>query len=88
MSNKTGRHRPSVLQCIAYCYGRRLPGSMVDWVRNDLGGQGCDVPDDDPMGHPRRSCAGPVLADPDDVSRAPEYDSADFCAVCDVLARA
>jgi hypothetical protein len=38
------------------------------------------------MGHPRRSCAGPVLADPDDVSRAPEYDSADFCAVCDVLA--
>jgi hypothetical protein len=28
------------LQYIAYCYGRRLPDSMRDWVRNDLAGKG------------------------------------------------
>lgn len=40
MSNNTGRHRPSAFQYIGYCYGRALPDSMRDWVRNDLGGKG------------------------------------------------
>jgi len=40
MSNDTERRRPNVLQYIAYCYGRVLPDSMKDWVRNDLGGKG------------------------------------------------
>ena len=40
MSNDTGRPRPNVVQYIAYCYGRVLPESMRDWVRNDLGGKG------------------------------------------------
>lgn len=32
--------RPGAWQYIAYCYGRVLPDSMKDWVRNDLGGKG------------------------------------------------
>jgi Family of unknown function (DUF5313) len=40
MSDDTGRQRPNILQYIAYCYGRVLPASMQDWVRNDLGGKG------------------------------------------------
>lgn len=40
MSNDTGDPRPNVLQYIAYSYGRVLPASMHDWVRNDLGGKG------------------------------------------------
>ena len=40
MSNDAARGRPSALQYIAYCYGRVLPDSMKDWVRNDLGGKG------------------------------------------------
>ena len=40
MSTATARRRPNVLQYIAYCYGRVLPASMHDWVRNDLGGKG------------------------------------------------
>jgi len=40
MSNDTERRRPNVLQYIAYSYGRVLPDSMQDWVRNDLAGRG------------------------------------------------
>ena len=32
--------RPNFFQYIAYCYGRRLPDSMKDWVANDLAGKG------------------------------------------------
>lgn len=40
MSDDTGPTRPTVLQYLAYCYGRVLPNSMRDWVRNDLAGKG------------------------------------------------
>jgi Family of unknown function (DUF5313) len=40
LSEGAGRTRPNVLQYIRYCYGRRLPDSMRDWVRNDLAGKG------------------------------------------------
>ena len=33
MSDDTGPTRPTVLQYLAYCYGRVLPNSMRDWVR-------------------------------------------------------
>jgi uncharacterized protein DUF5313 len=42
MSDPT-RTKPNVLEYIGYCYGRRLPGSMRDWVRNDLAGKGATV---------------------------------------------
>jgi hypothetical protein len=32
--------RPTLLQHIGYSYGRRLPDSMRDWVREDLAGRG------------------------------------------------
>jgi Family of unknown function (DUF5313) len=32
--------KPTVLQYVAYAYGRRLPDSMHRWVANDLAGQG------------------------------------------------
>ena len=34
------RRRPNVIEYIRYCYGRPLPDSMRDWVRNDLAGKG------------------------------------------------
>ncbi|AKS34773.1 DUF5313 domain-containing protein [Mycolicibacterium goodii] len=37
------RTRPNVWEYITYCYGRRLPDSMRDWVRNDLAGKGATV---------------------------------------------
>ena len=40
MSTDTTRRTPSVLQYIAYSYGKVLPASMRDWVRNDLTGKG------------------------------------------------
>lgn len=40
MSNDTGRRRPSTLEYVGYSYGRVLPASMRDWVRNDLTGKG------------------------------------------------
>ena len=43
MSNDTARTRPNVWEYIGYCYGRRLPDSMRDWVRNDLAGKGATV---------------------------------------------
>ncbi len=39
MSDHT-RSKPNVVEYIGYCYGRRLPDSMRDWVRNDLAGKG------------------------------------------------
>lgn len=42
MSNGTAR-RPNVLQYIGYCYGRRLPDSMRDWVRHDLAGKAATI---------------------------------------------
>jgi hypothetical protein len=32
--------RPTLVQYIAYSYGRRLPDSMRRWVAEDLAGQG------------------------------------------------
>jgi hypothetical protein len=40
ISDDAGPSRPNVLQYIAYCYGRVLPDSMRDWVRNDLADKG------------------------------------------------
>ncbi len=37
MSDQT---RPNLWQYVTYCYGRTLPPSMHDWVRNDLAGPG------------------------------------------------
>lgn len=31
--------RPNPIQWIGYAFGRRLPDSMTDWVRNDLAGK-------------------------------------------------
>lgn len=43
MSKKTGAGRPNVWQYIGYSYGRRLPDSMQDWVREDLAGKGATI---------------------------------------------
>jgi Family of unknown function (DUF5313) len=43
MSTDTGQRRPNIFQYITYCYGRVLPDSMKDWVREDLGGKGATV---------------------------------------------
>ncbi|PXW99170.1 DUF5313 domain-containing protein [Mycolicibacterium moriokaense] len=40
MSSDPQRPRPTALQYLGYCYGRVLPASMRDWVRNDLTGKG------------------------------------------------
>lgn len=32
--------RPKPLQYVGYVFGRRLPGDLRDWVRNDLAGPG------------------------------------------------
>ncbi|SDD44098.1 DUF5313 domain-containing protein [Rhodococcus tukisamuensis] len=40
MSSDTPRRKPNVMEYIGYSYGRRLPDSMRDWVRNDLTGKG------------------------------------------------
>jgi hypothetical protein len=37
---RTDGQRPGLWQYVTYCYGRRLPDSMRDWVRNDLAGKG------------------------------------------------
>ena len=50
MSNDTGRPRPTVVQYIAYRYGRVLPDSMRDSVRTDWGAR-VDRPDGDPVRH-------------------------------------
>ena len=43
MSTETARTRPNIVEYIGYCYGRRLPDSMRDWVRHDLAGKGATV---------------------------------------------
>lgn len=43
MSTKTGRTRPNAWEYIGYSYGRRLPDSMRDWVRQDLAGKGATI---------------------------------------------
>lgn len=34
------RRKPNAWEYLTYCYGRRLPDSMRDWVRHDLAGPG------------------------------------------------
>jgi hypothetical protein len=43
MSNATARTRPNLWEYIGYCYGRRLPDSMRNWVSNDLAGKGATI---------------------------------------------
>lgn len=43
MSDKSAPQRPNPIQYLRYCYGRPLPPSMRDWVRNDLAGPGATV---------------------------------------------
>lgn len=40
MTSETTRSRPNLVEYVTYCYGRRLPDSMRDWVRHDLAGNG------------------------------------------------
>lgn len=40
MSSPTRPQRPRPMQYLGYCFGRTLPESMRDWVRNDLAGKG------------------------------------------------
>jgi hypothetical protein len=37
------RTRPNVWEYVTYCYGRRLPNSMRQWVADDLAGPGATV---------------------------------------------
>ena len=39
----TERTKPTFLQYVGYCYGRRLPKSMLQWVADDLAGPGATV---------------------------------------------
>lgn len=43
MSTPEPRTRPNVIEYVGYSYGRRLPDSMRDWVRNDLAGKGATI---------------------------------------------
>ena len=43
MSEPGTRTRPNVFQYIGYCYGRRLPNSMRQWVADDLAGPGATI---------------------------------------------
>jgi Family of unknown function (DUF5313) len=43
MSSNIARSRPNLWEYIGYSYGRRLPDSMRDWVREDLAGKGATV---------------------------------------------
>lgn len=36
---KEVQQRPNPLQWVGYAFGRRLPDSMLDWIRNDLTGK-------------------------------------------------
>ena len=40
VSNEAGPAKPGVLKYIGYCYGKRLPDSMRQWVADDLAGPG------------------------------------------------
>jgi hypothetical protein len=37
------RTKPNLWQYIGYCYGRRLPDSMKQWVADDLAGKGATL---------------------------------------------
>jgi len=39
----TPRTKPNLFEYIGYCYGRRLPDSMRDWVREGLAGKGATI---------------------------------------------
>jgi hypothetical protein len=43
VTDETARTKPNLWQYIGYCYGRRLPDSMRDWVREDLAGKGATM---------------------------------------------
>lgn len=43
MTTPAPRTRPNLWEYIGYSYGRRLPDSMRDWVRNDLAGEGATI---------------------------------------------
>jgi hypothetical protein len=43
VTGDTPRTKPNLLEYIGYCYGKRLPDSMRDWVREDLAGKGATV---------------------------------------------
>ena len=40
MTSPAGRTTPNLLQYVGYCYGKRLPSSMRQWVADDLAGPG------------------------------------------------
>ncbi len=40
MTDIEASRRPNLFQYLGYSYGRRLPDSMRDWVREDLAGKG------------------------------------------------
>lgn len=40
MMKERARTKPNAIQFLRYCCGRRLPDSMLDWVREDLTGKG------------------------------------------------
>ncbi|ORA27722.1 DUF5313 domain-containing protein [Mycobacterium aquaticum] len=40
MTSNSVRTKPNPIQFLGYCCGRRLPDSMLDWVREDLTGKG------------------------------------------------
>ena len=43
MDTPTIRTRPNAWEYITYCYGRRLPASMNQWVADDLAGRGATI---------------------------------------------
>lgn len=43
MDSPTTRTRPNAFEYVTYCYGRRLPASMKQWVADDLAGRGATV---------------------------------------------
>ncbi|WP_396910093.1 DUF5313 family protein, partial [Mycolicibacterium sp.] len=40
MASQKTKDRPNFFQYVAYCYGKRLPDSMRDWVAHDLADHG------------------------------------------------
>jgi hypothetical protein len=43
LTSMSAPSKPNLLQYIGYCYGRRLPDSMRNWVSNDLAGNGATI---------------------------------------------
>jgi hypothetical protein len=43
MSTPVARTHPNAFEYVTYCYGRRLPSSMNQWVADDLAGRGATV---------------------------------------------